>query len=199
LFDGHSCLARAASVAELIPLFHAVLDGAIVQRLQSTSAVHAGVVALHGKAAILPGASYRGKSTLVAELLKQGCEHLSDEYALIDDEGLVYPYPRALLLRDKNGNQSPATAADLGADTARDPIAPAVIVALEYSSGAAWRIRALEKSAMVLLLLQNTPHEMGASSPIMARFARAAGRADCYVGERGEAKEAAMRIVELLA
>jgi hypothetical protein len=199
LFERDRCIATASSVSELIPRLHAVLDSAVVQALQSMSAVHAGVVALNGRAAVLPGASHRGKSTLVAELLKHGCRHLSDEYALIDDEGLVHPYPRALLLRDETGNQTPVTAADLGAETACEPVAPAVILGLVYDPGAAWRIRAIEQSAMVLFLLQNTPHEVAASAAVVARFARAAGRAACYAGERGEAPEAAMRIVELLA
>jgi hypothetical protein len=124
LFDGDCCLARAASVAELIPLFHAVLDGAIVQRLQSTSAVHAsGPHSMAKQQSFL--ARVIGVSPLLfADLLNRAASTCPDEYALIDDEGLVYPYPRALLLRDKNGNQTPTAAADLGADTARSAIEP---------------------------------------------------------------------------
>ncbi len=75
------------------------LDRTLVQRLTGLHAIHAGAVLIGDKALVLPGASHSGKSSLVAELLRRGAVCLSDEYALIDAEGLVHAYPRALLLR----------------------------------------------------------------------------------------------------
>jgi len=61
--------------------------------------VHAGVVGWNGKAIVIPGSSFSGKTTLVAELVKQGAEYYSDEYAVFDEEGLVHPFARRLGVR----------------------------------------------------------------------------------------------------
>jgi hypothetical protein len=62
--------------------------------------VHAGAVERRGGAIILPGATLRGKSTLVAALCAHGWRYLSDEAAPIDlDKGEVFPFPRTLGMR----------------------------------------------------------------------------------------------------
>jgi hypothetical protein len=61
--------------------------------------LHAGAVGWHGKAIILPGNSFYGKTTLVAELVRNGAEYYSDEYAVLDIDGLVHPFPRPLSMR----------------------------------------------------------------------------------------------------
>lgn len=61
--------------------------------------LHAGVVGWKGKAILIPGKSFAGKTTLVAEFAKNGCEYFSDEYALIDKKGLVHPFPKKLSMR----------------------------------------------------------------------------------------------------
>ena len=62
--------------------------------------IHAGVVGI-GEAAIRASlaASYAGKSTLVAELVARGATYYSDEYAAVDADGAIHPYPRPLSLR----------------------------------------------------------------------------------------------------
>ena len=63
--------------------------------------VHAGVVAVDGRALLLPGGSFTGKTTLVAALLRAGAQYGSDEYAVLDEAGLVLPaYPRPLSIRN---------------------------------------------------------------------------------------------------
>ena len=61
--------------------------------------LHAGVVGWRGKALVLPGNSFFGKTTLVAALVRAGAEYYSDEYAVLDGQGLVQPFARALSLR----------------------------------------------------------------------------------------------------
>ncbi len=78
--------------------------GALADRTKL--AVHAGVIAWNGRVALLPGASQAGKTTLVTELLKRGTVYYSDEYALLDTEGRVHAYPRALMLRESGGWQT---------------------------------------------------------------------------------------------
>lgn len=61
--------------------------------------LHAGVVGWKGKAIVFPANSFAGKTTLVAELIKRGALYYSDEYAVLDQEGNVQPYPKMLSLR----------------------------------------------------------------------------------------------------
>jgi len=61
--------------------------------------VHAGVVGWRGKAIVVPGYSFFGKTTLVAEFIRAGAEYYSDEYAVFDENGLVHPFERPLSLR----------------------------------------------------------------------------------------------------
>jgi hypothetical protein len=52
--------------------------------------VHAGVVGVGERAIVLPGRSFAGKTTLVAALVRAGAEYWSDEYAVLDADGLVH-------------------------------------------------------------------------------------------------------------
>lgn len=79
----------------------------IVSKIRATVAefasdyvfLHAGAVSCEGKAIIIPGKSRMGKTTLVTELIKRGCEYLSDEFAVIDKKGLVHPFAKKLSVR----------------------------------------------------------------------------------------------------
>src|SRR6478752_5303275 len=58
--------------------------------------VHAGAVAVDGSVIIIPGDSFSGKTTLVSELVQRGATYFSDEFAVIDKDGLIHPYPKPL-------------------------------------------------------------------------------------------------------
>ena len=83
------------------------IDRAFIDQLKNLHAVHAGAVLFGNRAVLLPGKSFAGKSSLVAELLRRGATCLSDEYALIDGAGIVHAYPRPLLLRNGGHAQTP--------------------------------------------------------------------------------------------
>ncbi len=61
---------------------------------------HAGAVARNGTALLFSARSRMGKTTLVLNLLRRGCDFLSDEVAWLDPEtGLVTPFPRKINMR----------------------------------------------------------------------------------------------------
>jgi hypothetical protein len=174
------------------------LDKAVVLRLSALRAVHAGALLIDGKALLLPGSSHAGKSSLVAELLRRGASHFSDEYALIDDNGMAHAYPRPLLLRNGSPKQSLVLPKELNARFVTDPAPVGWVLALDYVPGASWKIHELSQSEAVLLLLRNTPHEMEKSPGMVDVFLGVAGRAKCFEGERGEAAEAAACVLDLI-
>jgi len=62
--------------------------------------LHAGAVALNGRALLLLGESWAGKTTLVSALVARGGALLSDDYAPVRASDLcVVPFPRALGVR----------------------------------------------------------------------------------------------------
>lgn len=174
------------------------LDEAVVAKLRAFSAVHAGAVVLGGKALLIPGLSHAGKSSLVAELLRRGAAHLSDEYAVVDDEGLVHPYPRPLLVRNGSPKQTIVLPKDLGACIAASPAEVGWVLGVDYEQEGSWKISRISQGEAVMLLLRNTPHEMGRSPEVVGRFTRAVASAECYTGTRGDAAEAADRILEFV-
>src|SRR4051812_20838647 len=85
--------------------------------------LHAGVVASAGRALLLPGRSFSGKTTLVTELMRAGATYYSDEFAVLDADGLVHPYPKPLSIRSGGYSQVEHTVDSLGG-TAGDTAAP---------------------------------------------------------------------------
>ncbi|WP_109484764.1 hypothetical protein [Occallatibacter savannae] len=174
------------------------LDEAIVRKLKRLRPVHAGAVVLHRKALLVPGSSRAGKSSLVAELLSRGAAHLSDEYALVDQDGRVHAYPRPLLLRNGSPKQTLVLPAELKASYASEAAPVGTIVAVEYAPEGSWKIERISHGEAVMLLLRNTPHEMGEAPEMIDFFTRCVAGADCYAGTRGDVVEAADRILELV-
>jgi hypothetical protein len=175
------------------------LDDVLVRQLRKLRAVHAGAVVLHGRALLIPGSSHAGKSSLVAELLRRGAAHLSDEYALVDVEGRVHSYPRPLLLRNGGPRQTLVLPSDLGGRFETEPAEVGWILAVDYDPAGQWKIESISQGEAVMLLLRNTPHEMEQSPGMIELFTRCAAAAECYAGTRGDVVEAADRILELVA
>lgn len=65
--------------------------------------LHAGVVERDGRAVVIPGGSGQGKSTLTASLAAAGWRYLTDEFGIVDLDGLdVHPYPRPVSLKNES-------------------------------------------------------------------------------------------------
>jgi len=194
-----SRVVEAATAADAVLAAVKALDDLLVRKLRALRAVHAGAVVLEGKALVIPGSSHAGKSSLVAELLRRGATHLSDEYALVDGEGRVHAYPRPLLLRDGNPRQRMVLPEEMNASFAIKPVSVGWIVAVDYDPAAKWDLHPISQGEAVMVLLRNTPHEMGQSPEMIASFTRCAARAKCFAGTRGDVVDAAQRMLELVS
>ena len=174
------------------------LDDAVVHRMKKFRAVHAGAVLIEGSALVIPGTTHAGKSSLVAELLRRGASHLSDEYALIDSEGRAHSYPRPLLLRNGRPMQSLVLPEELNSSFVSHPAPVGWILAVDYVPSGEWDVQEISQSSAVMILLRNTPHEMAQSPEMIDSFVRVAGNAVCLAGKRGDAVEAANRVLDLV-
>lgn len=157
--------------------------------------VHAGAVVVAGRAVLIPGASFAGKSTLVAALLARGAAYLSDEFAPLDAEGRVHPYARPLQLRP-GGPSFAVAAAPAVADTPKDVGA---IVITTYRPGTSFQVERATPARGALALLENAAVARERPAQVMSTVRTAASQAVVYDGERGEADQAADAIIRLMA
>ncbi len=194
-----SPVASLGSAMDLALATIKALDDAMIQRLTTLRAVHAGAIVFGGSAILIAGPSHAGKSSMVAELLRRGATYLSDEYALIDSDGLVHPYPRPLLLRNGSTHQIPTLPNELNASFAGAPVSVGWILSLEYQAGATWRVQNVPQSEGWMILLRNTPHTLAQSPSMTEVFRRAVAGARCYAGHRGDVVPAADQILKLVS
>jgi hypothetical protein len=151
--------------------------------------VHAGAVADDGKVIVIPGESFAGKSTLVAELVKRGAKYFSDEFAVIDQDGLVHPYPRLLGLRSRDSRTQQNVAIETFGGTAGDIALPmSLAVVTHYVPGAEWAPRRLTTGEGALALLSRTVPARARPQESLQVLTKAINGATVLEGERGEAE-----------
>ena len=158
--------------------------------------VHAGVVRYRDRAILFPGRSFAGKSTLTAALLTAGAEYLSDDFAVIDDDGRVRPFHCPLRMRTSAGRLEKRPA-DFGAVSAVEPTQVCLIVDTEYRPGADFRPRRLTQGEGVLRMFAHAVAARSAPARVGSVLARVARNAACLAGPRGDAAETARRILNL--
>jgi serine kinase of HPr protein (carbohydrate metabolism regulator) len=159
--------------------------------------VHAGVVGWKGKAIVIPGRSYSGKSTLVAELVRAGATYYSDEYAVLDSRGRVHPFSKPLELREEGQyRQKKITAAELGGESGRKPLPVGLVLMTQFKSGARWRPRKLTAGKGVLEMLFNTVSARRSPARALATLQRVAAQAEVLKGVRGDARKVVPAVLE---
>jgi hypothetical protein len=151
--------------------------------------VHAGAFELDGALVLVPGRSHTGKSTLVAEALGRGATYFSDEFAVIDPDGLVHPYPRPLSLRRPGLTSRLVSAAQLGGRTATTPAHADVVISTRYRDSASWAPEVVTGARAALRLIDNTLRARAAPGPTTRLAGLLARRAITWAGDRGEASD----------
>ena len=123
-------IARTVDLEGALAAFESDMRLYIAERARRRVFVHAGVVAWRGRAIVIPGRSFSGKSRLVAALVRAGATYYSDEYAVFDDRGRVHPFPSPLSLRGEDGTPPTRHAPEsLGAAVGTAPL-PVGLVAV---------------------------------------------------------------------
>ncbi len=161
--------------------------------------VHAGVVAWDGKAILLPGRSMSGKTTLVRALLDAGAEYYSDEFAVLDAEGRVHPYPVPLSIRDGDnsvGCKIPLETLSIQPGT--EPLPVGLVVVTQYKPYARWRPETLTPSQAMLALMNNTVAARREPTFTMPILKQVAMGATTIASKRGGAKRIVPAILQHL-
>lgn len=178
-------------------LFNAMIRANVAAKAKRFVFVHAGVVAVGGRAIVMPGDSYSGKTRLVAELIRQGATYFSDEYAVLDEAGLVHPFERDLSMRPDGGYiPYDVRPEDLGARRGRHPVKAAMLIFAKFEPGAAWQP---ERISAGQAILEMVPKAIGvANNPefYLNVLNTTFKYAIILKSLRGEARETAEQILE---
>lgn len=200
LYGDHVRLARSLDLDSLFETLESDLRLFVAELAKHRVFVHAGVVGWKGKAIVIPGRSYSGKSTLVAELVRAGATYYSDEYAVLDSRGRVHPFHKPLELREEGQfRQIKITAAELGGQAGKKPLPVGLVLMTQFKSGARWRPRKLTAGKGVLEMLFNTVSARRNPERALATLQRVASQADVLKGVRGDARKVVPAVLERVA
>jgi hypothetical protein len=183
-------IARSMSLDEALDVLASDMQFFVAESSRTRVFTHAGVVGWKGRAIVLPGRSFSGKTTLVAALVRAGATYYSDEYALFDARGRVHPYPRPLSIREEHGEWlGRVRAEELGGSVGSRPLPVGLVLVSEYKPGARWRPRKLSPGQAALALLANTVSARLQPKMALATLKRAVARVPTLMGARGEVGE----------
>jgi hypothetical protein len=159
--------------------------------------LHAGVVGWCGRAILIPGRSFSGKTTLVTELIRVGATYYSDEYAVLDASGRVHPYPRPLAIReDKSGRPTRYPVEALGGVAGIKPLPVGLVLVSQYRPGARWRPRPLSPGQGALALLENAVSIRRQPEVVLPTLQRVVAGSRIVKSARGEARHMAEEVLE---
>ena len=189
-------IARSVDLRLALGILDAELRKYIALHAPDHVFVHAGVVGVGERAIVLPGLSFAGKTTLVAALVQAGAEYWSDEYAVLDADGLVHPYPKPLSVRVDASRVTEERPVESLGGRAGDRSLPVDLIAFtRYRPGAAWAMRPCTAGEGAVKLLEHSIAARSRPEQVLAAVRRAATDAVVLEGDRGHADEAASALL----
>lgn len=160
--------------------------------------VHAGAVVWKGRAIVVPGNSFSGKTTLVGELVKQGAAYLSDEYAVLDPDGMVHAFARDLSVRLVEGStvsEKSVPVHEFGGAPAPGPVPVGLLLLTEYAPDAVWNPNRLSVGRGIMEVIPHTiPRNFNAEFSLKV-LNRALRDAIILQGLRGDAAAFAIKLL----
>lgn len=158
--------------------------------------VHAGVVAWHDRALLLPGPSFAGKTTLTAALVRAGATYYSDEYAVLDESGQVHPYARDLQMRSPGRpEQRSLPVSQLRGVAGHLPLPVSDVFFVRFSAGSSWSPEPVSSGMAALEMLLHTIPVQRTPARVMAVLARTLAQASAWRTDRDEADAAAQALL----
>jgi hypothetical protein len=188
---GRKALARLLSIVVRFKVAEFAVDRVFV---------HAGVVGWKGKAIVLPANSYGGKTTLTAELVKNGATYYSDDFAVFDQHGSVHPFARPLSVRigGDNGNVADIDAASLGGTIGIEPLSVGFVLLTEYRKGSRWRPKLLSQGEGMIEIISQTIPIRYAPEFSLRVLKKVTSQATIAKSYRNDAKDFAKRFLDFV-
>ncbi len=199
IFEGKERGAKSRSLKIVLEDLERRIKMYVAEMARRRVFVHAGVVEWQGKAIVIPGRSYSGKTSLVAALVRAGATYYSDEYAVLDWQGRVHPYPQPLAVRKPGGfAQKKYSAEKIGGITGTKPLHVALVIVSTYQANVRWRPKKISGGQGVLELLNNTVSARRKPEVVIPTLQQAVTGATILKSSRGEAQVTAHLILKNL-
>ena len=197
LYVNQHLLASAETHEELLECFESDLDLYVAANAPERLFVHAGAVGWKNQTVLIPGRSGSGKTSLVSEFLKHGATYYSDDWAVIDPNGLLHPYPRKLSIRGNDGIRRRVEPEEFGALRGK-PSPISTILITGYTEGARWIPQSTSPGTGLLTLMANTPSARTQPKFAMTVLHSAIAIAEVYQARRGDKEETVEGILTYL-
>jgi hypothetical protein len=187
---------RTSELAAAVGLLDAQIRAYVALNAPDYIFVHAAVVETQGQAIMLPGASFCGKTSLTVALVEAGATYYSDEFAVLDQDGLVHPYAKPLSIRPCGALHGVDHAIEsLGGTPGTEPVPVAVVAITHYVPDARWQPSRGTAAEGALALLANAIAVRARPPQALAAISRAVEPAVILSGERGEARDIVPRLL----
>jgi hypothetical protein len=197
VYHGSTRLSEGQGLELSLMVLDSQLRAHIAVNAPDRTFVHAGAVGHEGRAIIVPGHSFAGKTTLVAALVRAGATYYSDEFTVLDADGLVHPYAKPLSIRpDPATAQVDTDVEELGGLRGVEALPLGLVVLTHYRPGADWKPRVLSSGQAALAVLSHTVNVRAEPDTAMRAITHALHGAVALEGDRGEADEIADRLLD---
>lgn len=162
--------------------------------------IHAGVISWKGKAIVLPGMSFRGKTALTAALVKRGVLYYSDEYAILDAEGFLHPFPKMLSVRGEidDYKQVDYPVEKFGGVAGTEKIRVGMVLITEYKSNARWNPKILSAANGIIETISHTVPIRQNPQFTLGVLNKIAGEAIFVKSKRGDVSKSADLILKFI-
>lgn len=180
--------ALVSTETEALEAFEGTVRFEVARRAAHWVFVHAGVVGWQDRAMVIPGPSFSGKSTLVGALVEAGATYYSDECAVFDPHGRVYPFAQPLMRRLPSGLRERRNYTELGAVGVR-ALPVSLIVSTRFVPGATSALTTASPGRGMLALMANAVRAQAEPTRVMRVLARASESAFTLEGDRDEAAD----------
>jgi hypothetical protein len=173
--EQRSFLATRIDLELAIATIESYMHGITALNAPSHLFIQGGVVAVRGRALVLPALGLTGRTTLVAALVRAGADYYSDEYAVVGADGLIHPYETLMIPWVSEPRKPP-------------PVPVGAVVVTKYRPGALWDPKVLSQGEIVVQLLSHAVPGRYEGERSMDAIKRALqSRAVGFVGDRGDA------------
>lgn len=167
---------------------------AVAEHLLGKVAIHAACIVIGQRVLVFPARSGSGKSTLAKHALEQGCEVLSDEYSVIDEQTLeLTPWPRPIRTIDQNGKISRTPLRQIS-----DRYLPSDLYELRFSEKTnGLQISPMSQSESALAIVSNAVCASQSPKKTFEVASELARAVESYSGNRGDVGEAFAELAQM--
>jgi hypothetical protein len=179
----------ASNLGGMLKLLRLHLQHTVAELAAGRVFVHAAAIAWRDRLLLFPGRSRSGKSVLAREFIRAGAVYFSDEFAAVDEKGMVHPFARPILLRSDCGKVA-YDPGEHGHPVGAAASPAGLIVITRYARHGVFRPTPVPPGQALLYLARNTVSLRSNPGYVLRILTRLVSSARAVKSARGEASDA---------